>query len=136
MHPHVMKEQTQRATGQIQLHCRRGRRGFWFRFERFNRFVDLILFRDPFDLIPDLEWTSVTYAVSGIVHRHPMIPSWGQNTITVEAGERMLNVWCGTDAYMAALVLPVRVLPGQTVNVYYTAPRKKGVPATLGFAPS
>ncbi|NMD56922.1 MULTISPECIES: hypothetical protein [Tsukamurella] len=132
----MTKQETQRATGQIRLHCQRGRRGFWVKLNIFETITDFLWSRDPLDLTPDPEWNSVSYAVGGIVHRHPMIPSWGLNTITVEAGDHMLNVWCGSDVYMAALVLPVRVLPGQTVNVYYTAPRAKGVPATLGFTPS
>ncbi len=134
MHPHSTK--TGRPTGRILLHCQRGKRGFWVKLNIFEWITDFLWTRDPFDLIPDPEWTSVTYAVGGIVHRHPMLPSWGLNTITVESGDHMLNVWCDTDAYMSALVLPVRVLPGQTVHVFYTAPRKKNRPATLAFAPS
>ena len=57
-------------------------------------------------------------------------------SLTVEAGDRMLRVACTTErATYTPLYLPVRVLPGQTVDVYYTAPRTKKRPATLGFTP-
>ncbi|KXO97948.1 hypothetical protein AXK60_16475 [Tsukamurella pseudospumae] len=127
---------TQRATGQIQLHCRRGRRGFWVKLSLFEWITNLLWTRDPLDLVPDPTWTSVSYAVGGVISRHPMLPTWGTNIITVEAGDHMLNVWCETGLNPEPLHLPIRVVPGQTVNVYYNAPQAKSRPATLGFTPS
>ncbi|BDD80880.1 hypothetical protein TPB0596_06430 [Tsukamurella pulmonis] len=133
-----MKE-TQRATGQIVLHCQRGRQGFWQRFDTVDRIVDFFWTRNPLDLIPWLEFNGpeVWATVDGLVKQWPLMTMWRTNTLTVEAGDRLLRVACNTDkATFTWLYLPVRVLPGQTVTVCYTAPRAKGVPATLGFAPS
>ncbi|MGX9295686.1 hypothetical protein [Tsukamurella paurometabola] len=103
-----------------------------------DRIADFLWTRDPTDLInlggngPDV-WATV----DGLVKQWPPATMWRTNTLTVEAGDRLLRVACNTDdATFAWLHLPVRVLPGQTVTAYYTAPRAKGVPATLGFTPS
>lgn len=138
MHPHLMQGQTQRATGQIRLHCQRGRRGFWQRFNRMDRIGEFLWSRNPLDLFGWLEFDGpeVWATVDGLVKQWPLVTMWRTNTLTVEAGDRLLRVACNTDnATFTWLYLPVRVLPRQTVDVYYTAPRAKGVPATLGFTP-
>ncbi|WP_151901712.1 hypothetical protein [Tsukamurella tyrosinosolvens] len=136
MHPQRAK--TGHPTGQIRLHCQRGRRGFWQRFDRVERIVDFLWTRDPTDLInlggngPEV-WATV----DGLVKQWPLATMWRTNTLTVEAGDRLLRVACNTDKVTFTWqYLPVRVLPGQTVDVYYAAPRAKNRAATLAFAPS
>lgn len=127
-----------RPTGRIRLHCQRGRRGFWQRFDRMDRIVEFLWFRDPTDLI-NLGGNSpeVWATVDGLVEQWPLATMWRTNTLTVEAGDRLLRVACNTDTITFTWqYLPVRVLPGQTVDVYYTASRAKGRPATLGLAPA
>lgn len=136
MHPHPTKGG--RPTGRIRLHCQRGRRGFWQRFDTVDRIGEFLWTRNPLDLIPWLEFNGpeVWATVDGLVEQWPLITMWRTNTLTVEAGDRMLRVACTTErATYTPLYLPVRVLPGQTVDVYYTAPRTRKRPATLGFTP-
>lgn len=136
MHPHPTKAGG--PTGRIRLHCRRGRRGFWQRLDLVNRIADFLWTRDPTDLIdlggngPDV-WATV----DGLVEQWPLATMWRTNTLTVEAGDRLLRVACNTDTVTFTWqYLPVRVLPGQTVDVYYAAPPAKNRPASLGFVPA
>ncbi|CAM3251666.1 hypothetical protein [Tsukamurella hominis] len=136
MHPYPAKGG--HPTGQIRLHCQRGRRGFWQRFDLVDRIAEFLWYRDPTDLInlggngPEV-WATV----DGLVTQWPLATMWRTNTLTVEAGDRLLRVACNTDTVTFTWrYLPVRVFPGQTVDVYYTAPRDKNTPATLGFVPA
>ncbi|TWS22495.1 hypothetical protein FK268_18700 [Tsukamurella sputi] len=104
-----------------------------------DRIGEFLWSRNPLDLFGWLEFDGpeVWATVDGLVKQWPLATMWRTNTLTVEAGDRLLRVACNTDnATFTWLYLPVRVLPEQTVDVYYTAPRAKGVPATLGFTPS